>query len=172
MKPPYIIIVAGPNGVGKSTFAQWYLKDFPDCVGIVDADVIARDLQHLPESGRNVAAGRIALETIEQHIHHRRSFAIESTLSGRTLLGTLSMARSGGYYIAIAILWVPSIGITSRRVESRARSGGHDIAMEDQIRRFDRCYINFFTSYRQICNEWTLYLGLGTTPEPLAKGKG
>lgn len=172
MKAPYIIIIAGPNGVGKSTFANRYLQDYPDCAGIVDPDAIARQLMHLPEEQRNIAAGRVALEQISDHLETYRSFAIETTLSGKTLASTLERAARRGYYIAIALLWVPSVRMTRQRVEMRHLGGGHDIDVDDQFRRFDRCYINFFTTYRQLCHDWTLYIGIGEVPESFATGKG
>ncbi|MFM8771509.1 MAG: AAA family ATPase [Candidatus Kapaibacterium sp.] len=172
MNSPYIIVVAGPNGVGKSTFASRYLQDFPDCAGIVDPDAIARELLHLPEVRRNIAAGRVALEQISDHLENYRSFAIETTLSGKTLASTLERAARLGYYIAIALLWVPSVRVTRQRIEMRRRSGRHSIDVEDQIRRFDRCYINFFTTYRQLCHDWTLFIGIGEGPESLATGQG
>ncbi|MBU3680021.1 MAG: hypothetical protein FGM32_10515 [Candidatus Kapabacteria bacterium] len=57
MTPPYIILVAGPNGVGKSTFAKWYLQRHPDCSVIVDPDAIAKQLPIADEAQRNIAAG-------------------------------------------------------------------------------------------------------------------
>jgi predicted ABC-type ATPase len=75
MDTPYIIVIAGPNGVGKSTFAKWFLADLPDCAGIVDPDAIARELMELPEQQRNIVAGRLALERIDSLITERVSFA-------------------------------------------------------------------------------------------------
>ena len=121
MKPPYIIIVAGPNGIGKTTFAKWYLRMFADCELIVDTDAIARELE---------------------------------------------------YYIAIRLLWVPSVRITIERVEMRRQNGGHSIGLDDQLRRFDRCCINFFTIYRRVCHDWELYLGIDESNESFARGEG
>jgi predicted ABC-type ATPase len=172
MKTPFIIIIAGPNGVGKSTFAKWYLKDIEECSMIVDPDAIARDIRDVPESERNIAAGRLAIEIIDELLRSKASFAIETTLSGKTLASTLARARDAGYYIAVRLLWVPSVRITSERVRRRWLGGGHNIPLEDQLRRFDRCYINFFTIYRGICHDWILYLGIDEGNESIASGKG
>jgi len=172
MKPPYIIVVAGPNGIGKTTFAKWYLRMFADCELIVDPDAIARELINLPESERNVTAGRIALTMINERIEQRRSFAIETTLSGKTLAKVLHRAHELKYYIAIRLLWVPSVRITIERVEMRRQNGGHSIGLDDQLRRFDRCYINFFTIYRRVCHDWELYLGIDESNESFARGEG
>lgn len=172
MDTPFIIVIAGPNGVGKSTFARWYLEQHPSCAGIVDPDAIAREL-HIDNTGeRNVAAGRIALATIELYIKQGLSFAIESTLSGKTLAARLDSAASLGYNVRICVLWVPSIDVTVMRVKERVASGGHDIPEADQFRRFERTYINFFEFYESRCHEWSLFYAVPRPPREIARGSG
>lgn len=109
MNAPYIIVIAGPNGVGKSTFARWYLKRLPDCEMIVDPDAIARELTDVPISERNILAGRLTLGLFESLTERQSSFAIESTLSGKSLACRLHMAAIIGYHVGIIMLWVPSV---------------------------------------------------------------
>jgi predicted ABC-type ATPase len=172
MNTPFLPVVAGPNGVGKSTFAEWYLQLYPDCIMIVDPDAIARELHYVRDEERQIKAARIAIERINLLIEQRISFAIETTMSGRTLASNLHRARSEGYYIAIVLLWVPSVRITAERVEMRVASGGHDIPLMDQLRRFDRSYINFFSLYQGLCHEWRLFNGIPQPAEEIASGSG
>ena len=172
MNPPYIVVIAGPNGVGKSTFARWYLRSLPDCDLIVDPDAIARDLTEVPIAVRNLRAGRLALKLIDSLTERRRSFAIESTLSGTSLSLKLRAAAAAGYQIAIIMLWVPSVNVSSRRVARRVATGGHDIPLDDQIRRFDRSFSNFFTIYQAVCHEWSLFDGFAEPPKAITKGRG
>jgi len=172
MDTPYIIVIAGPKGVGKSTFAKWFLTDLQDCAGIVDPDAIARELNITDEAQRNIAAGRIALDTIDTNIRMRRSFAIETTLSGKTLAAYLEAAKTAGYVIKIAILWVPSVRLASERVRVRVADGGHDIPEEIQFRRFERTYINFFDLYESRCHEWKRFYAIPRPPREIARGSG
>ena len=172
MTQPFIILIAGPNGVGKSTFALRYLEDHPDCELIVDPDAIARGLSIPDGPQRNIAAGRIALESIDSLIDAGRCFAIETTLSGKTLATKLMRAHQNGYTIRICLLVVPSIIVSMQRVEARATLGGHDIPMLDQMRRFERSYRNFHDTYSQVCHEWFLYNALFNPPEFISKGGG
>jgi predicted ABC-type ATPase len=172
MTPPYIILIAGPNGVGKSTFAKWYLRQRLACKMIVDPDAIAKQLNIADEAQRNIAAGRIALETIDANIHMRFSFAIETTLSGKTLASKLEQACEAGYTIEICILQIPSVEISSNRVAERVTSGGHDIPFDAQLRRFERSYRNFHEIYSEVCHEWSIYDASINPPELKSTGCG
>jgi predicted ABC-type ATPase len=37
-----LYIIAGPNGVGKTTFAREFLPNYTDCKNFVNADLIAQ----------------------------------------------------------------------------------------------------------------------------------
>jgi len=39
-----LYIIAGPNGVGKTTFAREFLPHYADCKNFVNADLIAQGL--------------------------------------------------------------------------------------------------------------------------------
>lgn len=134
MTQPFIIVIAGPNGVGKSTFASLYLQLIPDCREIIDPDAIARTLSGMTAGSRQIRAGRMAIERTKQLIENRDSFAIETTMSGTVLSQTLGQAADAGYYIAIKLLRVETVDVSSKRVARRVQQGGHDIPMADQIR--------------------------------------
>ena len=38
---PNLYIIAGPNGVGKTTFAREFLPNYVECLEFVNADFIA-----------------------------------------------------------------------------------------------------------------------------------
>jgi predicted ABC-type ATPase len=172
MDTPYIIVIAGPNGVGKSTFARWYLRQRPACKMIVDPDAIAKELNIPDEAQRNIAAGRIALETIDANICIRISFAIETTLSGKTLADKLEQARQAGYSIEICLLLIPSVEISAQRVVKRVRTGGHNIPADAQLRRFERSYRNFHKKYIEVCHVWNVYDATVDPPEHKGRGRG
>lgn len=172
MQPPLLLIIAGPNGSGKSTFAKWYLEANPVCEMIVDPDEIARHTSIENVQERNIAAGRIAITMTDALLSQRRSFAIETTLSGTSLAGTLRRARDCGYTVVICMLVVPSAAVTRQRIERRVRMGGHDIPIDDQVRRFDRSYRNFHETYIKVCHEWTLYDAVYNPPVAISRGSG
>lgn len=93
---PRILIVAGPNGAGKTTFAREFLTAEADCPVFVNADLIAAGLSPFaPELAARKAA-RIMLEAMDEHIRLRKSFAFETTLSGRAYAQHISPMAGAG----------------------------------------------------------------------------
>ena len=77
-----IVIVAGPNGAGNTTFAIEFLPNEADCPVFVNADLIAAGLAPFSPEAAAFRAGRLMLEEIKNHVRLQESFAFETTLSG------------------------------------------------------------------------------------------
>ncbi len=146
---PVLWVIAGPNGAGKTTFA----KEFLPKVGITEflnADFIAAGLSPLhPEMGA-FQAGRLLLRRWDKLVDQRISFAVESTLSGKTYFGKLERARAAGYRIHMTYLWLPSVRISLKRIRQRVKMGGHFVPEKDVRRRFPVSLVNFHDSYRDL----------------------
>lgn len=74
-----ILIIAGPNGSGKTSFAKEFLPNEAGCPVFINADMIAEGLSPFQPSLANFMAGRIMLEAIRGHVKVGRSFAFETT---------------------------------------------------------------------------------------------
>ncbi|MSQ59617.1 MAG: Zeta toxin family protein [Betaproteobacteria bacterium] len=144
------IVIAGPNGSGKTTFAREFLPKGGSILYFVNADLIAAGLSPLRPELAAVAAGRIFLRELDRLFAARVEFAIESTLSGLSLLGRLRRCRAVGYRIEIIYLTLPSVSLALRRVATRVKQGGHDVPRADVIRRFQRSRDNFEKHYRSL----------------------
>ena len=90
---PQLWIVAGPNGVGKTTYAFRYIRAVSGSTSFVNLDEIARGLSPLDPSGEQRRSARVALDLTRSLIAEHRSFSLETTLSGRTHLMTIAAAR-------------------------------------------------------------------------------
>lgn len=101
---PRCIVIAGPNGSGKTTFAREYLPRETDVVHFVNADLIAGGLSPLRPELAARQAGRLVLRELTRLANTRKSFAFESTLSGRTYLRLLRKWKLSGYRIEIVFL--------------------------------------------------------------------
>jgi predicted ABC-type ATPase len=153
---PTLYIIAGPNGVGKTTFADRYLPDEAKQLEFVNADLIARGLSPYNPESAAIEAGRILLRRVRQLILDRTGFTWETTMSGRTAVGWLRQARDAGYILKAYFLWVRKPETTIRRIRQRVIEGGHDITEDVSRRRFFKTIQNFYTMYRPLMTSWKL----------------
>ena len=92
-----LYIIAGPNGVGKTTFAREFLPKYADCKNFVNADLIAQAMAPFSPETAAIRAGRMMLGEIRSFAKKRVSFAFETTLSGRGYIGLLRRLKAQGY---------------------------------------------------------------------------
>jgi predicted ABC-type ATPase len=59
-----LYIIAGPNGVGKTTFAGTFLPKYADCKNFINADLIAQGMSPFSPEAAAVRAGRLMLSEI------------------------------------------------------------------------------------------------------------
>ncbi len=81
---PRALILAGPNGSGKTTFATEFLTVEGHCPTFLNADLIAAGLSPFAPEKANITAMRLMAERIRECVEQRLDFSVESTLAGRT----------------------------------------------------------------------------------------
>jgi predicted ABC-type ATPase len=168
---PTLCVLAGPNGVGKTTFADRHLPQTLRELEFVNADLIARGLSPYDPDSAAIDAGRIALQRIRHLVDTRQSFTWETTMSGRSAFNWLRTARDAGYRTKAYFLWVRDVETTLRRIQRRVIEGGHNISPDVSRRRFFKTLQNFFTIYRPLFESWRLFENDAAAPRLLAVEK-
>lgn len=153
---PRLCIIAGPNGVGKTTFARTFLPK-AGIMEFLNADLLAAGLTPLHPEDSAFAAGRLLLRRWHELTDQKKSFAFETTLSGRTYATMLQKAHEEEYLISLHFLWVPSVQICLRRIRNRVKKGGHFVPDKDVLRRYVSGLRNFFEIYLQLAEEVHLW---------------
>ena len=151
---PSVIVLAGPNGAGKSTAAAHLL---PQGITFVNADEVAKTLPGYPSIAVDMQAGRLVLEQMDELERERTSFAVETTLSSRSLAPRIARMRRSGYKFRLLFLFVPNADFSVQRVASRVRQGGHAIPEETIRRRHAAGINNFFSLYQPLADRWAVY---------------
>lgn len=164
MNAPKVIIIAGPNGAGKTTFAQEFLPQEAGCPVFVNADLIAAGLSPFAPEQAALQAGRLALESIRQHVARRESFAFETTLSGKTYSLRIPQWQRLGYRVELYFLRLTSAEMAVQRVAERVRQGGHSIPEATIRRRFSAGWRLFTEVYQPLVDQWVLYDNAGEVP--------
>ena len=163
-----LYIIAGPNGVGKTTFAREFLPHYADCKNFVNADLIAQGVAPFSPDTAALRAGRMMLNEIRSFSRRRKSFAFETTLSGRSFLSLIPGLKRKGYKVHLFFLCVENVDVALSRIAQRVTKGGHDVPQEVVRRRFDRSVGNFFREYQLIVDSWHLFDNTGSTPVTIA----
>ena len=167
-----LYIIAGPNGVGKTTFAREFLPNFANCKNFVNADLIAQGMAPFSPETAAIRAGRMMLREIRSFTKKRVTFAFETTLSGRSYVRMLRRLKAQGYKIHIFFLWVETADLALSRVAERVSRGGHDVPESVVRRRFHRSTENFLDVYRHMAHSWTLFDNSRDTPVRIASMNG
>src|SRR5665213_3560817 len=102
--PPTIYLIAGCNGAGKTTFAKQFLPTEVKCLRFLNADELARGISPLKPSAGAVRAARLLLTQVDECLRRRETFALDSTLSGKTYIRLFQHARRLGYEIELHYL--------------------------------------------------------------------
>lgn len=155
---PSLYVIAGPNGAGKTTFVKRFAPRHLALLDFINADEIARGLSPLAPERAQIEAGRIMLERIRQFIAAGKSFAMETTLSGRTYRLVLKQAKEAGFATHLDFLALPNVEDSIRRVANRVIQGGYNVPEADLRRRFRLGLQNLFGLYRPYSDTWNLYL--------------
>ncbi len=156
-KAPICLIIAGPKGAGKTTFAREFLPREAGILHFVNADLIAAGLSPLKPELAALAAGRLLLTEVDRLASARADFAFESTLSGLTYATRLKAWKVAGYRVEIVFLRLASVRLALRRIADRVRQGGHRVPPADVRRRFVRGWDNFVNTYRSLADAWAVY---------------
>ena len=158
-----IVIIAGPNGEGKTTFAREFLPTDAELPNFVNADLIAAGVSPFAPDLAAFKAGRIMLETIADYAKRGESFSFETTLSGLSYVQMIPLWRSSGYSVKLFFLSLPDVEMAIERVAIRVKQGGHHVP-EDVIRRRFAHGIENFERYKLLVDDWQMYDNSGAPP--------
>jgi predicted ABC-type ATPase len=135
---PVLTIVAGSNGCGKTSLTSMARTKFQQ-VPILDPDALAKSIQETaPELSSDIEAGKRVLRTAGELIAEQQSFTVETTLSGATYIKMASRAKAAGFNVVVFFVGTASVEINMERIRGRVKKGGHDVPVEDQLRRYPR----------------------------------
>lgn len=166
-------LVAGPDGVGKTTYARRYIEAFSGSRNFVNLDEIARGLSPFDPEAERVRAARVSLDfrdTLQAPNGARRSVTLETALAGRTHLRTIDLAHKNGWLVHLLYFAVRSVDVSLACIARRVSEGGHNVPEADARRRFERSIANF-EAYAAKSDLWRIFDNNAHQPVAIAEGR-
>ena len=164
-----MIIVGGANGVGKTTFADQYKKEYG--IDYLSVDDISYELSLLTSGNVELKAGKEFFRRLENYFGKNQSVIIESTLSGLGLTRKVKQFKSKGYSVHIIYVFLDDIELCKNRIRLRVKKGGHNVTTIEIERRYRRSLINFQKIYKSLADTWQLFYNGFERPLEVAVGE-
>ena len=143
---PVLIVIAGSNGAGKSTYYNEALATLG--LPFVNADEIARARTGSWAGSTDSAIAYEAMHAAEaqrqQLLESHESFVMETVLSDRggAKLEFFRSAVGAGYFCVFVYIRLVDAELSVARVMQRVAAGGHDVPDEKLLARFPRTQAN------------------------------
>jgi len=153
-----VIIIAGPNVAGKTTFARNFLPKEAQTDQFINAGLIAAGLSPFNPDLAAFKAGRIMRREIEEVSLSGHNFAFETTLSGVHYLTQIKRWQNLGYTVKLWFIKLSTSELAIERVKSHVEQGGHDIPQATILRRFTSGLKNL-EKFKLIVDSWVIYDG-------------
>jgi len=149
-------IFAGTNGAGKtSIYKSIYYNENKDEKRINTDEIVAL-IGSWKDVNLQMKSAREAVKLINGYISQKISFNQETTLSGRSILKNIKIAKENGYHIVMNYIGVESPEIAKDRVKLRVSKGGHGIPEETIERRYYSSLENLKVAI-ELCDEINVY---------------
>lgn len=146
---PVLIMLAGINGAGKTTFYHQHIENFG--IEFINADQIAKDGMGYGNDLTREQATEVreyADELRSRRVQQRLSFVTETVFSdeGGHKIGLLKEARENGFLVILYYIGIDSIELAQIRVMNRVLCGGHDVPPDVIAKRYPRSLENLIKS--------------------------
>jgi predicted ABC-type ATPase len=143
---PILLVLAGSNGAGKSTFYDLYLR--PWGLVFVNADLIAQALN--PDDPARIAYDAAAAAGVVRRelVARGASFCMETVFSDPVgdKVQFLRETQAIGYIVILLAFKLSDAELSNARVVQRVARGGHDVPEEKIRSRFERTQRNIATA--------------------------
>lgn len=164
-----MIIIAGANGSGKTTFGLPYVDELQ--YKYLNADEIAKKLElDGMKDALMIRAGRLFFEQLDNCLVQGDSFVVETTLSGSYVKKVSNRAIGLGYKVTVIYIFLDSADLCVERVKTRVLKGGHHVPEIDIRRRFVRSLNNFWSNFTELTSNWVLLYNGESGFQPVAVG--
>ncbi len=144
MKKPILIVIAGPNGSGKTSITTKILKHkwVEECAYINPDNIAKEKFGDWNNPQAVIDAANLSKEMRENCIQNSTSLIFETVLSASDKIDFILAAKKKGYFIRIFFVGTDTPSINASRIAQRVMEGGHDVPIMKIISRYSKSIAN------------------------------
>ncbi|MBR4303521.1 MAG: zeta toxin family protein [Bacteroidaceae bacterium] len=141
---PELIIIAGPNGSGKTSVTKRFIHhEWAEGTIYINPDEVANEMFGDWNSRDAVLnAANYCAEWREKCLIERKSFVIETVMSAEDKIQFIIKAKNAGFFIRLFFISTENPKINASRIADRVMKGGHDVPISKIISRYYKAIEN------------------------------
>lgn len=141
---PKLIIIAGPNGSGKTSVTDKILEhQWIEGCEYINPDNIARDeFGDWNSPDAIIRAANKAAEIREHCLQKKMGILFETVLSAPDKIDFIKRAKDSDYFIRLFFVGTDNPAINAGRIALRVMEGGHDVPISKIVSRFSKSIAN------------------------------
>lgn len=141
---PVLIVIAGPNGSGKTTITSKILHhEWLEDAVYINPDIIAQERFGDWNSKEAVMQSVKYCEAIrEECLRTRKSLIFETVMSVVDKVNYIRRAKEAGFFVRLFFVSTSSPTINAARIAKRVLEGGHDVPIPKIINRYYKSIAN------------------------------
>lgn len=141
---PLLIVIAGPNGSGKTTITSEVLaSEWLEDAVYINPDIVAQEKfgnWNSPEAVREAAL--YCEQWRERCLANGECLIFETVMSAPDKIDFIRRAKQAGYFVRIFFISTANPTINAARIARRVMKGGHDVPIPKIISRYIKSIAN------------------------------
>jgi predicted ABC-type ATPase len=135
---PELIVIAGPNGSGKTSVTQRFLHhEWAAGTIYINPDEVAMEkFGDWNSREAIISAANFCAEWRERCLLERKSFVFETVMSAEDKIDFIIRAKEAGFFIRLFFISTSHPSINAARIANRVMKGGHDVPIPKIVSRY------------------------------------
>ena len=137
-RKPELIIIAGPNGSGKTSVTKKFLHhEWAEGTTYINPDEVANEMFGDWNSIESILkAANYCAEWRERCINEKQSFVFETVMSAEDTIKFITKAKEEGFFVRLFFISTSNPAINAARIADRVMKGGHDVPITKIVSRY------------------------------------
>jgi len=143
---PVLIVIAGPNGSGKTTITSKILRhEWLEGAVYINPDIVAQekfgDWNSMDAVKQSV---EYCEELRERCLRNHQSLIFETVLSAEDKIDFIKRAKEAGFFIRLFFVSTEHPSVNASRIARRVMKGGHDVPISKIVSRYYKSIVNCY----------------------------